>query len=157
MSKRVIFPAVILIASVFTLSGCKTESENAVAEKPLNEITADILDCGVEFPEMVEVAEENFQIKYNLAEGDYEEYSLWWAGSGADADEICIIKAKDSGKVKDAVSERLEGQKEVFKNYVPEQYDKLCKAKIKTKGDYVYWLCTNNNDKAEKALTDDFT
>lgn len=157
MNKRIIFPAVILIASVLSLSGCKTESENAEAVKPLNEITADILDCGVDFPEMVEVAEENFQIKYSLAESDYEEYSLWWAGSGADADEICIIKAKDSGKVKDAVSERLEGQKEVFKNYVPEQYDKLCKAEVKTKGDYVYWLCTNNNDKAEKALTDDFT
>lgn len=156
MRKRIILPAVIMIASVFSLSGCGKDSQKSEASKPLKEITADVLNCGVEFPEMVEVAEDNFQIKYSLTADDYEEFSLWWAGSGADADEVCIIKAKDSGKVKDAVSERLDGQKDVFKDYVPEQYDKLCKSEVKTKGDYVYWLCTNDNEKAEKALTDDF-
>ncbi len=156
MKKRIILPALILITSVFTLSGCKEDSGSSEASKPINEITQDVLNCGVEFPEMVEVVEENFQIKYSLTSDDYEEYSLWWAGSGSDADEVCVIKAKDKDKVKTAVSDRLEGQKTAFKDYVPAQYDKLCKTEVKTKGDYVYWLCSNDNEKAEKALTDDF-
>ncbi len=159
MKKRLILPVMLVIASVFSLSGCSEEpkeAENATPTKAISEITADVLNCGIEFPEMVEVSEENFQIKYSLSEGDYEEFSLWWAGSGADADEVCIIKAGDKEKVKKAVEDRLEGQKETFKDYVPEQYDKLCETEVKTKGDYVYWLCTNDNEKAQKALDADF-
>lgn len=158
MRKMAVLQAAVLIVSAFSLvTGCGKDSDSsAEASKPLKEITADVINCGVEFPEMVEVAEDNFQLKYSLTADDYDEYSVWWAGSGADADEVCLIKAKDSKKVKDAVSDRLEGQKQAFKDYVPEQYDKLCKTEVKTKGDYVYWLCTNDNSKAEKTLNDDF-
>lgn len=154
MKIRAIIPTALMMASIFSLSACG--KDKAEASKPLNEITADVMECGVEFPEMVEVAEENFQIKYGLTEDEYEEFSLWWAGSGADADEICIIKAKDKDKVKQSVEERLAGQKDVFKDYVPEQYDKLCDTEVKTKGEYVYWLCTNDNKKAEEVLNSDF-
>lgn len=154
MKKRIIMPIVIFAVSALSLTGCGKGS--AETTKPLKEITADIIDCGVEFPEMVEAEEENFQIKYGLDAEDYDEYSVWWAGSGAEADEVCIIKAKDTQKVKTAVSDRLEGQKEVFKDYVPHQYDKLCKTEVKTKEDYVYWLCTSDNAKAEKVFTDCF-
>lgn len=160
MKKRIILPVMLMIASAFSTTGCSEDTEdadvNAVASKPLSEITADIMNCGIEFPEMIEVSEENFQIKYNLSENEYDEYSLWWAGSGADADEICVIKAADKEKVKSAVEDRLEGQKETFKDYVPEQYDKLCETKVKTKGDYVYWFCTNDNDKAQETFDSDF-
>ena len=154
MRIRAIIPAALMMSSIFTLSACR--KDKAEASKPLNEITADVMECGVEFPEMVEVSEENFQIKYGLTQYEYEEFSLWWAGSGADADEVCIIKAKDKEKVKLAVEERLDGQKDVFKDYVPEEYDKLCDTQVKTKGDYVYWLCTNDNEKAEEVLKSDF-
>ena len=111
-----------------------------------------LLFARIEFPEMVEVSEDNFQFRYNLEDGDYSEYSVWWAGSGGDADEICLIKAEDTQKVKKAVEERIESQKGVFKDYVKEQYDKLCDAEINTKGNYVYWICTNDNKKAENII-----
>lgn len=155
MKKRIILAAA-MVAAVLTFTGCEKNSSGEEALKPVDEITGDVISCGLEFPEMVEVEEENFQIKYGLSAEDYSEYSLWWAGSGADADEICIIKANDKDKVKDAVSDRLEGQKEVFKDYAPEQYDKLCKAKISTRGDYVCFICTNDNEKADKAIDNDF-
>lgn len=137
----------------FSLTGCgKDDNDNAQASKPVNDITAEIMNCGIEFPEMVEVSEDNFQFRYSLEDGDYSEYSVWWAGSGGDSDEICIIKAKDKEKVKKAVKGRLESQKNVFKDYVEEQYNKLCDTDIKTKGDYVYWICTNDNKKAEDII-----
>lgn len=155
MRKRIAVPFLLAAVSLSAFSGCGKD-KSTEASKPLNEITAEVIDCGVEFPEMVEVSEDNFQIKYGLEEGDYEEFSLWWAGSGADADEVCIIKAADVEKVKSAVTERCEGQMEVFKDYVPKQYNKLCDTEITTKGDYVYWLCTNDNKKAENVIEKSF-
>ena len=158
MKKKMILPVMLAVMALCPLSGCgeDSEKEEAAPVKAITEITGDVLNSGIEFPEMIEVSEENFQIKYGLSEGDYEEYSLWWAGSGADADEVCIIKANDKAKVKEAVEERLEGQKEVFKDYVPEQYDKLCETEVGEKGDYVYWLCTNDNSKAQEVFNSAF-
>ena len=137
-TKRRIAGAFAVTFMVFALAGCEKDSnENVKTSKPVSEITAEVIDCGIEFPEMVEVSEDNFQFRYNLEDGDYSEYSVWWAGSGGDADEICLIKAEDTQKVK---------------NYVKEQYDKLCDAEINTKGNYVYWICTNDNKKAENII-----
>ena len=143
------FLAAIMLLNV---TGCGEDDENAQATKPLNEITQAVMDCGVEFPEMVEVSEDNFQFRYAVGADDYLEYSVWWAGSGGDADEICLIKTNNADKVKEAVEERKKSQEGVFKDYVEEQYNKLCDSKVKTKGDYVYWLCTNDNKKAEDTL-----
>ena len=148
-----VFAAAVMLLSV---TGCGSEGKTAT--KPLNEITQAVMDSGVEFPEMVEVSEDNFQFKYGVAAEDYSEFSLWWAGSGGDADEICIVKANEDklDTVKKAVEKRLEDQKTVFKDYVPAQYDKLCDTKVKTEGNYVYWVCTNDNSKAEETLTSYF-
>ena len=152
-TKRRIAGAFAVTFMVFALAGCEKDSnENVKTSKPVSEITAEVIDCGIEFPEMVEVSEDNFQFRYNLKDGDYSEYSVWWAGSGGDADEICLIKAEDTQKVKKAVEERIESQKGVFKDYVKEQYDKLCDAEINTKGNYIYWICTNDNKKAENII-----
>ncbi len=150
--KRTIAGVILSAVTMISVTACGSEGREA--QKPLNEIITAVKDSGIEFPEMVEVAEENFQFKYGVTADDYSEYSVWWAGAGGDADEICIIKAKD-GKldtIQKAVEKRLEDQKDVFKDYVPEQYDKLCNTEVKTEGNYVYWICTNDNSKAEETL-----
>lgn len=147
------FNTIILSAAALWLTGC---GSSMTINEPLNDVAQAVLNCGTEFPEMVEVTEENFQYEYGLNEGDYEEYSVYWAGSGGDADEVCIIKTADTSKVKDAVSSRLESRKNSFDGYVQEQYEKLCDSKIKVKGSYVYWLCTNDNTKSEKELLSHF-
>lgn len=150
--KRTIASTFISVAMLLSVTACGDSGKEPT--KSLNEITVAVKDCGIEFPEMVEVSEDNFQFKYGISADDYSEYSLWWAGSGGDADEICIIKAKDDklDNIQKAVEKRLEDQKEVFKDYVPEQYEKLCDTKVKTEGNYVYWICTNDNSKAEETL-----
>ena len=139
-------------AAAVTVTGCGKDNSDVKASKPLKDITQAVMDCGIEFPEMVDVSEDNFQFRYGVSADDYSEYSVWWAGSGGDADEICIVKAKDVEKVKKAVEGRKESQESVFKDYVEEQYNKLCDSSVKTKGDYVYWVCTNDDKKAEDTL-----
>lgn len=150
-TKRITAGFFTVFAALFA-TGCNESSEDIKASKPLNEITEAVMECGVEFPDMVEVSEDNFQFRYAISADDYSEYSVWWAGSGGDADEICLIKAENTDKVKKAVEERKKSQEGVFKDYVEEQYEKLCDSEVKTKGDYVYWLCTNDNEKAEDIL-----
>lgn len=144
----------IAVSMMMTVTACKGDKDCKSATKPLNEISQAVIDCGIDMPEMVEVSEDNFQFKYGVSSDDYSEYSVWWAGSGGDADEVCIIKAADGKKdtVKQAVEKRLDDQKNVFKDYVPEQYDKLCDTSVKTEGDYIYWVCTNDNTKAEDTI-----
>lgn len=137
---------------LFSVTGCGKDNSDVKASKPLKDITQAVMDCGIEFPEMVDVSEDNFQFRYGVSADDYSEYSVWWAGSGGDADEICIVKTKDVEKVKKAVEGRKESQESVFKDYVEEQYNKLCDSSVKTKGDYVYWVCTNDDKKAEDTL-----
>lgn len=149
--RRTVAGIALTAAMMLSVTGCGSAK---TASAPLKEITASVMEDGIEMPEMIEVSEENFQFKYNLSADDYAEFSVWWAGSGGDADEVCIIKANE-GKtdiVKKAVEKRLEDQKTVFKDYVPAQYDKLCTTEVKTEGDYVYWVCTNDNSKAEKTV-----
>jgi len=150
--KKMLAGIVMTAAMLVSVTGCGGDGKTA--SKPLNEITQAVMDSGIEFPEMVEVSEENFQFKYGVTADDYSEFSVWWAGSGGDADEVCIVKAKDDklDTVKSAVEKRLEDQKVVFKDYVPAQYDKLCDTKVNTEGDYVYWVCTNDNTKAEDTI-----
>lgn len=151
--KRTIVSVILTATMMISATACGS-NDSKEATKPLSEISTAVKDCGIEFPEMVEVNDENFQFKYGLSADDYSEFSLWWAGSGGDADEICIVKANDDklDTVQKAVEKRLEDQKDVFKDYVPEQYDKLCDTKVKTTGNYVYWVCTNDNSKAEETL-----
>ncbi len=137
------------------LAGCG--DSNIKADESLSSIAQAVIDCGTEFPDMVEVNEDNFTYEYGLEKSDYEEYSVFWAGSGGDADEVCIIKTSDTGKVKKAVKERLENRKETFEDYVEEEYDKLCDSKVKTKGSYVYWLCTSDNSKSEDEMLSHFS
>lgn len=151
MNKRKIFSILFSVAMMISVTGCGGDK---TAVKPLGEITNSVVESGIEMPEMIEVSEENFQFRYGLTADDYSEFSVWWAGSGGDADEICIVKANDgkTDAVKKAVEKRLDDQKAVFKDYVPYQYDKLCETEVKTEGDYVYWICTNDNSKAEETL-----
>lgn len=154
MKRKRILCGVISAAAALSLAGCG--DSNAALSEPIGDVAQAVIDCGTEFPEMVEVNEDTFTHEYGLETGDYEEYSVYWAGSGGDADEVCIIKTSDTGKVKKAVKERLDSRKNSFEGYVEAQYDKLCDSKVKTKGSYVYWLCTNDNTKAEDELLSHF-
>lgn len=146
--------ALVMLLSV-TACGKEDSNDNKKASAPLKEITTEVIEkSDIKFPEMVEVSEDNFQFRYGIEADDYTEYSVYWAGSGGDADEVCIIKAA-SGKlddVKNSVKSRLDSQKEVFKDYVPEEYDQLCESEIKTKSGYVYWVCSDDNKKAEEKI-----
>lgn len=135
---------------LFTSCGDKDDA-NATAKKTCKEITATIMSAEISFPEMVEVNEENFRMRYALAEGDYKEYSVYWAGDGSEADEICVILCDTDAqfeKAKKAVETRRESQITTYQDYAPLQADRLKESKVTTKGKMIFWSVCDDNDVA---------
>lgn len=125
---------VLICAAALTLSACtacggssssgggNNTSSTAQANKTPAQISKEVMDSGIEFPEMIEVNADNLKLQYSLEDGDFQEFGVYWSGNAAYADEVCVILAADgkADKVKDAVNQRLESQKTAFKDYVKE-------------------------------------
>lgn len=75
------------------------------------------------------------------------------------ADEIILLEAKDEKKVaslKRALEKELEGQVQTWKQYLPEQYEKVEKNVIKTKGNYLLYVTYTQPDKIENVFDSSF-
>ncbi len=74
-------------------------------------------------------------------------------------DEIAIIKVKDAKDI-DLVKESMENRKQVqmnaFENYVPGNYEIAKNAIIKTKGNYVYLIISNEAEQIEAIIEKQF-
>lgn len=145
--------ALVLCLSATAFSGCEdgTEAADTAAKKSSMEICAEIVGSDIAFPEMVEVNEDNFQLRYGLGAEDYTEYGLYWAGDGAMADEVCVIKTSGGdqlNKVKTAVETRRDAQANLYQDYAPDQADRIRASSVTTKNNYVFWSVSDGNDAA---------
>ena len=73
--------------------------------------------------------------------------------SGAYPDEVAIFKfasADDAKAAVSAVNDRLEYQKKTYKDYTPEEYYKLEDAVVKQSGEWLYYLVTSDNSRAQE-------
>ncbi len=149
MKTSVLSLAFCLSAAVFC--SCDDGGSEAAAKKSCKEICAEIVAADIAFPEMVEVNEDNFRLRYGLAEGDYAEYGVYWAGDGAMADEVCVIKTSGGDqltKVKTAVETRRDAQANLYQDYAPDQADRIRASSVTAKNNYVFWTVSDGNDTA---------
>ncbi|REB05565.1 DUF4358 domain-containing protein [Sporosarcina sp. BI001-red] len=75
------------------------------------------------------------------------------------ADEIILLEAKDEDQVdelKTSLENELAGQVQTWKQYLPEQYEKVKNNKIVTKGKYLLYVTYTNPETIEKAFNDSF-
>lgn len=66
------------------------------------------------------------------------------------ADEIAIIKVKDSNQVPqiiNGIEGRVKDLKKQFEEYLPEEREKVDNYKIENKGDYILFVISNDNSK----------
>lgn len=79
-------------------------------------------------------------------------FSYYICASGAYPDEIAVFRfnSEDSAKgaVK-AVEDRLAYQKETYETYTPDEMYKIENAVIRQTGNWVYYLVTSDNEKAD--------
>ncbi|WP_324825040.1 DUF4358 domain-containing protein [Sinanaerobacter sp. ZZT-01] len=156
MTKRVWKISGILLLIAAGLCACGEKSEVALN---INEV-AEALQSGITFEDQMNQVElPIFYALYNLSEEEVDD-AVMIGSTGATAEEIAVIKAKSEDmvdKVKEAVSERVEFQKEGFENYVPKELEKLSDPIIVTKGNYVILCVSEDNTKAQEIIDEYIT
>lgn len=81
--------------------------------------------------------------------------SYYICASGAYPDEIAFFAFSDEAsaeEAKAAVQQRLDEQKTTYETYTPDEFYKLEGAVLEVKGNYLYYLVTADNAKAEEIV-----
>lgn len=89
---------------------------------------------------------------YDIDASQVEDFVLYTAPINIKADEIAILKVKDSNEVqsiKDKISKRIEKQSESFKSYLPDEYSLVEKNVLKSKGKFVIFAVSKDSEKIE--------
>ncbi len=137
-------------ASAASTAGTDSEASLSAKEK------AEKLLAEVEFSgEMVEVSEENMELRLGFTADDISDYAAYTCGSGAYPDEFGIFTAdtvEKADEIKAALDLRIETQKETYRDYTPEEMYKFDDCIVKQDGNTVYYAITADNSAAEEIL-----
>lgn len=144
----------IMVVAVMLLSftACSKPAKEPAVADILATIKSDVT-----LPEMADIKKEDIQFHISLPTDDIEDVSYLMAGDGISADEVLIIKIKEKADPKaftDAFAVRKKAQAELFEPYAPDELPKIESAVIESKGRYVIFAVTSNNEKVKKIFTD---
>ena len=96
-----------------------------------------------------------FQKFYGLDAEDYEGVTLYSPASNMDAQELLIVKLKDSSQaeaVTEAINSRLETQMNSFEGYGIEQYAMLEDHVLDVQGNFILYVVHPNAGSADEAF-----
>ena len=152
MKKKI--AAIMFLIMLGTLAGCSKEKKedrvidvHTMAQSLLNDITYE--------DQLTKVEGNMFQMIYGISQEDIEEYEAY-VSTGATAEEIAVIKAKDEAtaeSMEEKLTERVEAQKNSFANYIPKEVEKLEEAVVYQEGVYVVLSISNDDEKAEEIIS----
>lgn len=131
-------------------TAAETTAAEASAADP--EAVVDEILSSVEMSTMAKVEDDRIGNYLEMDMSTVESYSMYICGSGGFADEVAVflMKSEDASQaVVDSAKARVESRSIDFKDYNPDEYDKLQNALIKTKGRYVLFVVSGDNDTAE--------
>lgn len=152
MKKKI--AAMMFLIMLGTLAGCSKEKKedrvidvHTMAQSLLNDITYE--------DQLTKVEGNMFQMIYGISQEDIEEYEAY-VSTGATAEEIAVIKAKDEAtaeSMEEKLTDRVEAQKNSFANYIPKEVEKLEEAVVYQEGVYVVLSISNDDEKAEEIIS----
>lgn len=151
MKKNILIIIPLVIFILFAFVGCSVFKKSEVKNPSVKEISVKIKQT-VDISDMKEGDSKKLKKLYNINSDDVEEFALYTAPSNLRADEIAIIKVKDSNNVnkfKDQISKRIEKQGTSFKDYLPDEYFLIEKHVLKTKGNYILLVISKDAKKIE--------
>ncbi len=123
-------------------------SAQGLADKLLKEI--DFKD------ELDNIDTEMALMQYNLTSEEVEEVVMYLS-TGASAEEIAVFKVKGDNlrKVQSAVEKRISDKKTSFKDYNPDELEKLEDPTMYVNGNYVV-LCISDEDDKSRDIIDEY-
>ena len=176
--KKFIYTVVLGVTMMCSLVACgNSESDEKNTEKVGEEVSDTnqeeevLMDLDVQ--EIADAIHDKGDFKDNLATVDTNmaltrlygldssivEAAAFYTNSNATAEEIAVIRVKDSSEVetvKLAYKTRVEEQKEACKDYLPDEMPKLEDAVIYSNGNYVILCVSNDSNKIESVIGEIF-
>ena len=140
------------------LTGCGSDSDSSTASSANSAAAAqtnESVDVTAVADKLAELDEAKIEKIIGISADSYTKAKVYVSSSGGTAEEIDCFEAKDADSAKaiaDTLTARVESQKKVFENYVPEEMTKLNDPVLVTNGNYVYLCLSNDNDKAKEII-----
>lgn len=148
---------ILMIASmVFVFTSCSSQ-ENGISVS-IQDLT-NKLQKDIAFPEMANQNVDTFNQYYDVDVNLFEEFELWLAGNGVTADEMLIVKLKNSQDVdllQQAVKSRQIYLKSEFEQYNPAEVQKIEDAVIFNKSNYFIFVISGDSKRANDILVQEF-
>ncbi len=141
------------------LAGCAqtNDPDQSTAKTPAVSEIGDKIGQTVNLTEMKKGDSAKLQKLYDIDPTLVEDFILYTAPSNIKADELAIIKVKDSNNVeqiKEKLDQRVQAQGTSFKDYLPEEYAIIEKHILKSKGNYVLLTISKDSAAIEKIFDD---
>ena len=159
-----------MTAVAVLMGGCGKEAaaEAAVAEvnkeveavveeipaKPVQEIYEEIAQ-GVELHSPVPMADSFISNYYGINPAKLEEYVFVMSEEATSAETVAIMKVKEEGDVesiKAALQVLVDEKRGEMEDYLPDQFEIVDKSEVKTKGNYVYLVISEQADAITKII-----
>ncbi|MCM1578609.1 MAG: DUF4358 domain-containing protein [Ruminococcus sp.] len=120
------------------------------------DITGKILE-NVNMSSMAEVGADRIGMYIDCDIPEDTDFSFYICGSGGFADEICVINVNgvDTDEFTNAVNSRIESRMNDFRDYNPDEYQKLTEMFTKQTGDILIYAVTGDNAMCEE-IFDEF-
>ena len=123
------------------------EGENA-GGKSVEEIYQEITQ-GVELISPVRMGDDFITNYYGIAPEKLDGYVFAMSEDATSAETVAIMKVKDAGDVEAMVSASqvvVDEKRSEMQDYLPEQFEIVDKSSVKSKGNYVYLVISENAD-----------
>ncbi|SEG16401.1 protein of unknown function [Eubacterium ruminantium] len=164
MKKRLITIFALIICLAFTACGkdkkdedTKSETTEKVAQADFDvKELADKLKNEGSFTDLSELKSDIAIDRLYGLDGSKIEASAFYSNSNATAEDVAVIKVKDSSyiaDVKSAIEKRVEEQKASFKDYNAAEVPKLEDAVIVTGGNYIVFVVSGDSAKAKSIIS----
>ena len=120
---------------------------NALAEKIVKDGSFD--------DELNQLEDSQFGTIYEEVDASLVTKSCVYIGSGATAEQVVVVEAKDAEsakKVKDQLKEKLEEDRKENEGYLPKEIAKIDQAVLEVKGEYAILVVSKDSKQAEQVI-----
>lgn len=146
------FTMLVCMITAGALIGCSSKTKNISAKE-----VGESIEHAVKIDALKKGDQKKLQKLYDISAEDVEDFVLYTAPTNIKADEVVVLKVKDSKNIesiKKKILERIDSQSKKFKDYLPNENFLIENHILKIKGNYVLLAVSAQADKIEKAFNE---
>ena len=139
------------------LSGCSSSSKTE-KEISIDDIDENIKES-VDISNMVESDSDKLKKLYDIDADKIEGFKLYTAKTNIEANELLILKVKDKEDIdgiNEAINDRIETQSNSFKDYLPDESYLIENHILKSNGNYIVFIISEEAEQIENAFDESF-